>query len=539
MKKSVFFSFFLACILMSNAWGDNRCGYSGMSEYKVYFRSEGGVNIVRFECNSSHETHAREVPFCTSSRCTGDTIAITDYYSLCITTTQYTTRTGEGNTTIVQIPNSETKHACQLTQNEVRLEELRKKCENSHGEWKDKKCTCDSGKGLSPKNSDSEECKCDDSLKIWDSGQGQCVENTAEVACRNTGGDWNGSTSTCNCTAAGLAQKEPDRKICVCTAGTDYTWQNGQCRNSKGRTYSEVQTANADWQRQQTANKQACEASGGTYSDSKCSCTAKYTTLQGGVCACISGYKWKSNKSDGCEPMDITVLQQACKAAAAKGQAQWQSYPSPGRCVCNENGYILDENAGECKPNERRAICQPLMNANKARWDDVTETCVCSQAGYELDGNACVETEAAATARKDKEMKSAKNKIEDIHSKLKRVQDGFKVSAWKNEEGKFNTARLASDSIAGVVLGTAGGLVTSKIVKKNQVENGFEDIQCTIGGQTVAQWGDDFSVGTQFQEHNPPNGGFFYVLYVQILSIYFVFLLSFRGLTPEPRCMQN
>ena len=71
----------------------------------------------------------------------------------------------------------------------------------------------------------------------------------------------------------------------------------------------------------------------------------------------------------------------------------------------------------------------------------------------------------------------------------------FKVSVWKNEDGGFNTARLASDSIAGVVLGTAGGLITSNVIKKNQIKGGFEDIKCTIGGQTVANWGDEFQVG--------------------------------------------
>ena len=72
---------------------------------------------------------------------------------------------------------------------------------------------------------------------------------------------------------------------------------------------------------------------------------------------------------------------------------------------------------------------------------------------------------------------------------------GLTTSKWRNREGKFNTARLASDSIAGVVLGTAGGLITSHLVKKNQVKKGFEDIQCTIGGQKVAEWGDEFTVG--------------------------------------------
>lgn len=72
-----------------------------------------------------------------------------------------------------------------------------------------------------------------------------------------------------------------------------------------------------------------------------------------------------------------------------------------------------------------------------------------------------------------------------------------KLSVWKNDDGKFNTARLASDSIAGVVLGTVGGVITSNIIKKNQIENGFEDLKCTIAGQTVASYGDEFTVGVK------------------------------------------
>ena len=48
-----------------------------------------------------------------------------------------------------------------------------------------------------------------------------------------------------------------------------------------------------------------------------------------------------------------------------------------------------------------------------------------------------------------------------------------------------------ADERAGVAV------ITSHVVKKNQVENGFEDIKCTIGGQNVAEWGDQFRVGIQ------------------------------------------
>ena len=89
--------------------------------------------------------------------------------------------------------------------------------------------------------------------------------------------------------------------------------------------------------------------------------------------------------------------------------------------------------------------------------------------------------------------------IRGIYGELTTIHKKFSgnISVWKNADGKFNTARLASDSIAGVVLGTAGGLITSNVVKKNQIENGFEDIKCTIGGQNVAAWGDQFRVGIQ------------------------------------------
>ena len=66
------------------------------------------------------------------------------------------------------------------------------------------------------------------------------------------------------------------------------------------------------------------------------------------------------------------------------------------------------------------------------------------------------------------------------------------VSVWKNEEGKFNTARLASDLGAAVVLGTVGGVVSSVVIKKAQVKKGFEALQCYMHGYKVADWGDVF-----------------------------------------------
>lgn len=90
--------------------------------------------------------------------------------------------------------------------------------------------------------------------------------------------------------------------------------------------------------------------------------------------------------------------------------------------------------------------------------------------------------------------------------KIKRAQDTLsnfasraskEASGWKTEDGKFNTMRLASDLSAGVVLGTVGGVVSGVVIKKKQVEKGFDALHCTVGGQTIADWGDTFSVGLQ------------------------------------------
>ena len=102
-----------------------------------------------------------------------------------------------------------------------------------------------------------------------------------------------------------------------------------------------------------------------------------------------------------------------------------------------------------------------------------------------------------AAAQLTQQQNASRRRIEGAISDIDSVVSTLDRSKWKNAEGGFNTSRLLSDSIAGVVLGTAGGLITSHVVKKNQVEGGFEDIQCTVGGQVVSGWGDEFQVGIQ------------------------------------------
>ncbi len=97
------------------------------------------------------------------------------------------------------------------------------------------------------------------------------------------------------------------------------------------------------------------------------------------------------------------------------------------------------------------------------------------------------------------ELEYFKSELEGLNLQLKvaRVQAiyaGLSTggSVWKNTDGKFNSYRLMADSTGAVVLGTAGALLSSHLIKKAQVKEGFEDLQCTIGGQLVANWGDEF-----------------------------------------------
>ena len=68
------------------------------------------------------------------------------------------------------------------------------------------------------------------------------------------------------------------------------------------------------------------------------------------------------------------------------------------------------------------------------------------------------------------------------------------VNVWVNQDGKFNSARLATDIASGVVLGTVGGLVSNVIIKNNQIKDGMTGYHCTVGSNTVADYGDEFII---------------------------------------------
>ncbi len=186
-----------------------------------------------------------------------------------------------------------------------------------------------------------------------------------------------------------------------------------------------------------------------------------------------------------CNLTNIAALKQKCEAATSSG-AFWNDVEK--QCKCS--GQYRQFNGTECEDNPDMVACKKIPGA---KW---IGTCECVTAGYVVneEKTQCVKSDELI---KTEEQAESRIKIGDLYKKLDGMSNDFKVSVWKNADGNFNTARLTSDSIAAVVLGTTGALVTSNVVKKNQVSSGFEDINCQIGGQTVAGWGDEFSVGMQ------------------------------------------
>ena len=227
-----------------------------------------------------------------------------------------------------------------------------------------------------------------------------------------------------------------------------------------------------------------------------------------------------------CHPSVCTS--EVCKACCAKPGTETIWTPSVNKCVCVNGGdFVKENNEWVCKTKTvvvtepEKYICDAMLLANVVSWKNR-----CVNFADVLTQISALEAYCAAVPDKDvflrlyDELKvvvdttcvdepekdntvvvigfgTAQSKISESVSVLQTLTSDLDVKKWRDAQGKFNTARLASDSIAGVVLGTAGGLITSHVVKKNQIEDGFEDLNCSIGGQTVAGWSDEFNVGIQ------------------------------------------
>ncbi|MBE6457917.1 MAG: hypothetical protein E7011_03890 [Alphaproteobacteria bacterium] len=313
-------------------------------------------------------------------------------------------------------------------------------------------------------------------------GKTACVADTRESVCVNSGGTYAGGV--CSCDAGKKLKQNADKTACECvSADYEYISVRKECEEteaSKQRKRKE----------QQKSSQQRCVASGGVWHGDKggCKCDAnnKNLVVKGLVCECKNGFE-RDNVTNECKITDLTARKNECKAAS-DSDAYW----ADGECKCRD--IRKEFVGGKCT---EKADIQKCKNIAGAEWSDSLGECVCKDSeNMEFNENktACVVKEEAA--KKDA-AEALIVRVKEKHQELQKRQAGLKVTVWKDAKGNFNTARLVSDSVAGVVLGTAGGLITSSVVKKNQVENGFEDLKCTVGGQIVADWGDQFRVGIQ------------------------------------------
>ncbi|MBQ7245219.1 MAG: hypothetical protein IJS34_02505 [Alphaproteobacteria bacterium] len=396
---------------------------------------------------------------------------IGDYHYFC--TNKYTSGSCTGNSS---------SDICRMTEKHYN-------CEKSRGTYdpQTKKCTCEKG------YKEGEGGRCEKDINNLDD----------QNKCAKIGGTW--SNGVCNCpNGEYYDQKDKHCKAkneckgdSICNSqvivlsdigNTNVSVHGGNVSDSGNSSNTNTNENNNN--SKNTNGNNAGGKSGGGSGSGGSSCLDRPTAEGRACCRAKGATKWKDNV---CTCVDTTkewkyTEGQEYGSCVTKGSTE---VINPCDAICTNYVSIVVDNCAmqkvnnyenvkaeieqQCKYN--RANCNP---GTVGQWVNQIEVAVASCA------NQPVEPEKPQL--NEQRLAAAVEAIDKYRS-------GLDVSVWKDAEGNFNTARLVSDSIAGVVLGTAGGLITSSVVKKNQVKNGFEDVVCTIGGQTVGSYGDEISVG--------------------------------------------
>lgn len=231
--------------------------------------------------------------------------------------------------------------------------------------------------------------------------------------------------------------------------------------------------------------------------------------------SCVNGFTKQDNKCE-CIGKNTYVTKDTNNVticAKCEGENTYITRNADNITVCAkcEAPYILKD--GKCiqkpKPVKNPDPKPDDNKPNKPEVPDNRNQCEKGIEGYVMFEGKCVTIEEKSEIEKQREeARIAKEKAEKIASlqtsisatvsiseKIESEYSTIKKSAWKNADGEFNTSRLASDSIAGAVLGATGGLITHNVIKKNQIKNGLDDIACFVGDSEVAEFGDEFTVG--------------------------------------------
>ncbi|MGI5846199.1 MAG: hypothetical protein ACOX7D_03400 [Alphaproteobacteria bacterium] len=160
----------------------------------------------------------------------------------------------------------------------------------------------------------------------------------------------------------------------------------------------------------------------------------------------------------------------------------------------------VDKNALEQSASNNPAFKQ-WMNKNSDKIDKKLPDSKSKNSDDEISNTNKSEQNEGEEKQEDKEKL---DKISSLHTSIsaqskiindiKSAHADDKITVWKTADGKFNKSRLVSDSTAGIVGGSVGGLISSSVIKKNQVKKGFEDLSCGQSGTKLANWGDEFEI---------------------------------------------
>ena len=294
--------------------------------------------------------------------------------------------------------------------------------------------------------------------------------------------------------------KKYDKRYACCVAGKSTKW-NGKDMSNDGNC--ECVDKDMTWNGKKCVKKitpnptprdNDCEKQYSNPEAVACCKIGKTWFLPAHTCLCGDGFDWK---------YDEKTKTGECVAKSAPVSPSTECTET--ECTITINQKVKCYNGNYFNSTENYSVCKEDLDAQRLDCD-----------GLKARVNACTDTDC---------IRKLLNRIDAYDELIKRVCGGSGVvptpvpdngaeilaaentltsffrnaesnaSVWKDKDGNFNTARLASDLTAGVILGTVGGVVSGVVIKKKQVEKGFDALHCTVGGQTVADWGDIFNVG--------------------------------------------
>ena len=375
-----------------------------------------------------------------------------------------------------------------------------------------------------------------------------CYKDLKEVVCKEAGGKWGNNQCDCGnykklegevCVVDPVAEANACERlnanwlgtgVCQCKEGYEWDEKGEKCINkSKCNDAAVVCNGNLVYL-ENIGNSSATGGSGTSSSTSEANVNSKNTNTTGGK---SSGGKTGGGSGSDCMQRPTALGITCCKAGKATRYFGPKTKSELDRGVNMPESCICLDAAGKDDVTKEFDMAS-LSCVAKGSANQTKKPCACdTYIKLVTSANACAKNAAADAVTKITKMCDDKvncdgtegetyievitNAIANCNAQpvepvkptinekrlaaaveaIDKYRSGLDVSVWKDEEGNFNTARLVSDSIAGVVLGTAGGLITSSVVKKNQVKSGFEDIMCTIGGQPVGSYGDEIQVGIQ------------------------------------------